>query len=226
MPGLTVSRIDPQAETVRYRTHRMETEGLNLDAEGQAMLEEDLRSPCTGEIAVFQAFSRAIRDATRQFVVMDTAPTGHTLLLLGATDAYHREVPRNLDPHTCHAVTPLMRLQDPAHTKVIITTLAETTPVLEASRLQADLSRAGITPSAWIVNNSLAAARPGFSLLRARAAREWPQIEAIRQGLAARLAVVPLLAVAPVGVERLRALSASAGWRSRQGTLTCLPGGR
>src|SRR5690606_13712168 len=90
LPELTVSRIDPHVETERYRQHVLDTKGKTLDAQGRALLEEDLRSPCTEEIAVFQAFSRIIREAGRKFVVMDTAPTGHTLLLLDATGAYHR----------------------------------------------------------------------------------------------------------------------------------------
>jgi arsenite-transporting ATPase len=91
LANLTVSRIDPQVETERYRQHVLATRGAALDEEGIALLKEDFRSPCTEEIAVFQAFSRAIREAGRKFVVMDTAPTGHTLLLLDATGAYHRE---------------------------------------------------------------------------------------------------------------------------------------
>jgi arsenite-transporting ATPase len=96
LPGLTVSRIDPHAETERYRAHVMATRGAGLDADGRALLEEDLRSPCTEEVAVFQAFSRIVREAGRKFVVMDTAPTGHTLLLLDATGASHREVTRQM----------------------------------------------------------------------------------------------------------------------------------
>lgn len=124
---LTVSRIDPHAETERYRQHVLETKGAQLDDQGRALLEEDLRSPCTEEIAVFQAFSRIIREAGKQFVVMDTAPTGHTLLLLDATGAYHREVARQMQTGA-HYLTPMMQLQDSRQTKVLIATLAETTP--------------------------------------------------------------------------------------------------
>lgn len=205
---LTVSRIDPQAETARYRQHVLDTKGKELDAQGRALLEEDLRSPCTEEIAVFQAFSRAIREAGKKFVVMDTAPTGHTLLLLDATGAYHREVARQMtDPHL-HFTTPMMQLQDPAQTKVLLVTLAETTPVLEAAGLQADLRRAGIEPWAWIVNNSLVAAQPQSPLLRQRAVNELAQIELVATRHAHRTAVVPLLAEEPVGVARLLALTA------------------
>ncbi|HEY8025650.1 MAG TPA: arsenical pump-driving ATPase [Burkholderiaceae bacterium] len=206
LENLTVSRIDPIAETERYRRHVLETKGKDLDAAGRALLEEDLRSPCTEEIAVFQAFSRIIREAGKKFVVMDTAPTGHTLLLLDATGAYHREVARMMTDSHAHFTTPMMQLQDSTQTKVLIVTLAETTPVLEAANLQADLRRAGIEPWAWIVNNSLVAADLRSMLLRQRAFNEVTQINAVAKHYAKRYAVVPLLAQEPVGVERLRQL--------------------
>ena len=203
LQNLSVSRIDPHAETERYREEVLRTRGAKLDAAGRALLEEDLRSPCTEEIAVFQAFSRAIREAGKKFVVMDTAPTGHTLLLLDATGAYHRDVARQIGNTGMHFVTPMMQLQDPKQTKVLLVTLAETTPVLEAENLQSDLLRAGITPWAWIVNNSVAAAQPHSPLLRQRARNELREIDAVATRHAKRYAVVPLLREEPVGVERL-----------------------
>lgn len=207
LDNLAVSRIDPRVETERYRQHVLDTKGAHLDADGRAMLEEDLRSPCTEEIAVFQAFSRIIREAGKKFVVMDTAPTGHTLLLLDATGAYHREVARQMGDTTLHYVTPMMQLQDPKQTKVLLVALAETTPVLEAANLQADLRRAGIEPWAWIINNSVAAAQPHSPLLRQRARNELREIDAVASRHAQRYAVVPLLREEPVGVDRLLGLT-------------------
>lgn len=204
---LTVSRIDPQAETERYRQHVLESKGATLDAQGRALLEEDLRSPCTEEIAVFQAFSRVIREAGKKFVVMDTAPTGHTLLLLDATGAYHREIARQMSGKDMHYTTPMMQLQDAKQTKVLIATLAETTPVLEAANLQSDLRRAGIEPWAWVINNSVAAVQSSSPLLRQRAVNELAQIDLVAHTHADRYAVVPLIQDEPVGVERLRALA-------------------
>lgn len=203
LDNLTVSRIDPHEVTERYREHVLSTKGVNLDAEGRAMLEEDLRSPCTEEIAVFQAFSRIIREAGKKFVVMDTAPTGHTLLLLDATGAYHRDIVRQMGEKGVHFITPMMQLQDPKQTKVMIVTLAETTPVLEAANLQADLKRAGIEPWAWVINNSLAACAPASPLLRQRARNELREIEAVATQHAQRYALVPLMKNEPVGVQRL-----------------------
>ena len=205
LPGLTVSRIDPVAETARYRQHVLDSKGAGLDAEARALLEEDLRSPCTEEIAVFQAFSRIIREAGRQFVVMDTAPTGHTLLLLDATGAYHREVARQMGD--ARYTTPMMLLQDPKRTKALIVTLAETTPVLEAAALQADLRRAGIEPWAWLINQSVAAAMPSSALLQQRARHELTELAHIAERHAGRLALIPLLAEEPVGPARLYALT-------------------
>jgi arsenite-transporting ATPase len=205
--NLTVSRIDPHAETESYRRHVLETKGAKLDAEGRALLEEDLRSPCTEEVAVFQAFSRVIREAGQKFVVMDTAPTGHTLLLLDATGAYHREITRQVTDKRLHVITPMMRLQDEKQTKILLVTLAETTPVLEAAGLQADLRRAGIEPWAWVINNSVAAAHPLSPLLRQRAHNELREIAAVAKHHARRYAVVPLLREEPVGVPHLLELS-------------------
>ena len=204
--GLKVSRIDPAAAIQEYRDHVMTTKGHNLDEEGRAALAEDLLSPCTDEVAVFRQFSRVVQESRRHFVVMDTAPTGHTLLLLDATGSYHREIARQVGS-TMGFVTPLMRLQDPAQTKVLLITLAETTPVLEAQGLQEDLERAGIHPWAWVINNSLAAARPQSPFLQARAAAELPEIAKVR-ALADRVALVPLLAAEPIGEAKLRELAA------------------
>ena len=209
LENLSVSRIDPHTETERYRLHVLETKGAKLDAQGRALLEEDLRSPCTEEIAVFQAFSRIIREAGKKFVVMDTAPTGHTLLLLDATGAYHREIARQMGDKGIHFTTPMMQLQDPKQTKVLLVTLAETTPVLEAANLQDDLRRAGIEPWAWIINNSIAAALTRSPLLLQRAANERREIDAVANVHAQRYALVPLLKDEPVGEKNLRALSQS-----------------
>ena len=209
LENLTVSRIDPHAETLRYQKSILDAQSANLDAKGRALLEEDLRSPCTEEIAVFQAFSRIIREAGKKFVVMDTAPTGHTLLLLDATGAYDREVHRQSVDKEAHVLTPMMQLQDVTQTKVLLVTLAETTPVLEAVNLQTDLRRAGIEPWAWVINNSVAAVPVQSALLQRRAQNELSQIAAVANTHASRYAVVPLLKNEPIGVARLHELAIS-----------------
>jgi arsenite-transporting ATPase len=198
---LVVDRIDPEAERDRYREHVLATKGAGLDEHARALLEEDLRSPCTEEIAVFQALSRVMQESRRKFVVVDTAPTGHTLLLIDATGAYHRDVVRHMSSDV-RVMTPMMRLQDPAQTKMVIVTLPETTPVLEAESLQTDLRRAGIEPWAWVVNSSLAAASPRDPLLVARARQELPHIDRVVRSVP-RVAIIPWVANEPVGSERL-----------------------
>ena len=214
LPGasenLTVGRIDPRVETEQYRQRVLETRGAKLDAEGRALLEEDLRSPCTEEIAVFQAFSRVLREAGRKFVVMDTAPTGHTLLLLDATGAYHRDVLRQTGNKGLHIRTPMMMLQDPKQTRILLVTVAETTPVLEAASLQAELRRAGIEPWAWVINGSVAATATRSPLLRQRAHNELREVDAVATRHARRYAVVPLLKDEPIGEERLLELTGRA----------------
>ncbi len=202
---LRVTRIDPRKATRDYRNHVMATKGAQLDDEGRTKLAEDLRSPCTEEVAVFRAFAAAIREARRTFVIVDTAPTGHTLLLLDATGSYHRDVVRQLGG-TEHLTTPLMMLQDPRLTKVLLVTLPEPTPVLEASILQDDLRRAGIEPWAWVVNNCISASHPESPFLQLRAASETDPLAEVTR-IAARVAVTALQAREPVGSARLARLA-------------------
>jgi arsenite-transporting ATPase len=153
--GLRVSRIDPAAETRAYADEVMRTAGAALDDAGRALLEEDLRSPCTEEIAVFRAFARVVDGGEHGFVVIDTAPTGHTLLLLDAAETYHREVLRKLSDVPEEVRRLLPRLRDTAFTRILLVTLPEATPVHEAAQLERDLERAEIHPFAWVINQSL-----------------------------------------------------------------------
>ena len=202
VPALKVSRIDPKAETEAYRQRALEGARARLDAQGLAVLEEDLRSPCTEEVAVFHAFSRIVSEAQQEIVVMDTAPTGHTLLLLDATGAYHRELIRNFGVKVVS--TPLTRLRDTAYTKVLIVTLPELTPVLEAEQLQAELRRAGIEPFAWVINASLTTADPTAPILVQRAQAELEQIRKVQEHCARPAVVVPWQTEEPVGPQRAR----------------------
>jgi len=203
VPNLSVSRIDPVAEVERYRQEIVEKTGKNLDANGLAMLEEDLLSPCTEEIAVFRAFAQTVDAGKTGFVVLDTAPTGHTILLLDAAEAYHREVMRVQGdmPESVRQLLP--RLRDPAYTRVIITTLAEATPVHEAERLQQDLARAGIKPYAWVINQSLLASGTHDPLLSERGRYEIPFIRKVAEELSPRCALIPWLAEPPIGAKGL-----------------------
>lgn len=204
--GLRVSRIDPVVETEKYQRQVLERAGAGLDAAGRDLLAEDLKSPCTEEVAVFHAFSHLINEARNGFVVIDTAPTGHTLLLLDATGAYHKEVLRTMNKEAGRITTPMMRLRDPDYTRVVIVTLAEPTPVLEAGRLQEDLRRAGIEPYAWVINNSLAATGTSDPILRLRAAAESEHINKIAHELAQRAFIAPWSVEDPHGPESLKEL--------------------
>lgn len=211
LPNLKVGRIDPRVETQAYIDKIMATRGRDLDEQGKALLLEDLQSPCTEEVAVFHAFSRVVSEARSAFVVLDTAPTGHSLLLMDATGAYHRQMVQQYEgtASAAHITTPLMRLQDASLTHVIIVTLPEVTPVSQAAALQEDLRRAKIEPYAWVINKSLAASGTTDPLLVARLGGERAQLARIANGLATRTFVLPWLPQSPVGVQALGALVAS-----------------
>ncbi|MCC6295126.1 MAG: arsenical pump-driving ATPase [Pseudomonadales bacterium] len=203
LPNLRVSRIDPAAETLAYTAEVIATAGKDLDAAGRALLEEDLRSPCTEEIAVFRAFARTVADGEAGYVVLDTAPTGHTLLLLDATEAYHREVLRHASDMPAEVRELLPRLRDAKFTKVLIVTLPEATPVHEAAYLQEDLRRAKIEPYAWVVNQTFAESGCLDPLLAARGRNERPHIREVAAQHARQMVLVPWVPEEPVGFERL-----------------------
>lgn len=206
--GLRVDRIDPAIETQRYVDKIMASKGAVLDDAERALMREDLRSPCTEEVAVFHAFSRIVAEARSAFVVLDTAPTGHSMLLMDATGAYHRQMVREFEGTAAgRVVTPLMRLQDAQYTKIILVTLAETTPVSQAEALQEDLRRASIEPFAWVINKSILATGTHDPLLRARLSGEAKQIARVTERLARKTFALPWLATPPVGVDALSRLT-------------------
>ncbi|KYF56973.1 arsenical pump-driving ATPase [Sorangium cellulosum] len=192
--GIRVSCIDPVLETRAYADEVMRTAGASLDAAGRALLEEDLRSPCTEEIAVFRAFARVVDQGEHGFVVIDTAPTGHTLLLLDAAESYHREVLRTSGSAPEEVRRLLPRLRDAEFTKILLVTLPEATPVHEAAALQRDLERAQIRPFAWVINQSLLLLSVTDPVLVRRRANEG-RFHAEVRDLASRVAVVPWAAL-------------------------------
>jgi arsenite-transporting ATPase len=205
--GLSVGRIDPKVETQKYVDKIVASRAPTLTEDEKALLIEDLRSPCTEEVAVFHAFSRVVSQARTSFVVLDTAPTGHSLLLMDATGAYHRQMIREFKGSASdHIVTPLMRLQDADYTKIILVTLPEATPVSQAAALQDDLRRAKIEPFAWVVNKSLLATDTDDLLLRARLDSERKQMTRVADQTNHAVIVVPWSAEPPVGVAALKRL--------------------
>lgn len=207
LPNLTVSRIDPAAETAKYSAEVLKQAGTGLDAQGKSLLEEDLRSPCTEEIAVFRAFADAVATGADKFVVLDTAPTGHTVLLLDSALAYHREVTRQSSAMPEAVQNLLPRLRDTNFTRVLIVTLPEATPVHEAAALQRDLRRAGIEPHAWVINQVLSPLPITDPVMKQRQAHEQQYLREVQERLATRVAMIPWQIEPPTGLDRLSGLS-------------------
>ncbi len=210
MEGLTLSKIDPAVETAAYTAKVMAEQSAHLDDSARALLEEDLRSPCTEEIAVFRAFAREVAKGEKGFVVLDTAPTGHTLLLLDASQAYQRELERQTGASQPEEVLRLLeRLRDPQYTSMILVAVPEATPIHEAAALQEDLRRAQIEPFAWVMNQSLLRCGTCDPLLMRREEAEHRYLTEVTQKHAKRVALLPWQAEEPVGVAALLELSES-----------------
>lgn len=202
--NLSISRIDPKKEVEAYKTEVLSNVSGDLDEEALAYIEEDLNSPCTEEIAVFRAFAEVVAKAEDEIVVIDTAPSGHTLLLLDAAQSFHKELARSTGEIPASVKELLPRLRNPEETSVVIVTLAEATPVLEASRLQDDLKRADITPKWWLINQSLYATETRDPVLKGRAKSETGWIHKVSNELSDRCAIVPLMSDDRTGYEELR----------------------
>ncbi|SFB37393.1 arsenical pump-driving ATPase [Clostridium frigidicarnis] len=170
--GITLSSIDEKEELKKYQQEVLSKARETMNEEDIAYVEEDLRSPCTQEIAVFRAFAEIVEKSENEVVVIDTAPTGHTLLLLDSTESYHKEIQRSQGdiPESVKKLLPTLR--NPEETEVIIVTLAETTPVHEALRLESDLKRADIKSKWWLINSSLYATNTTNEVLKAKASHE------------------------------------------------------
>ncbi|EEL47920.1 MULTISPECIES: arsenical pump-driving ATPase [Bacillus cereus group] len=204
--NITISRIDPKVEVENYRKEVIEQAKETVDEEGLAYLEEDLRSPCTEEIAVFRALADIVEKANDEIVVIDTAPTGHTLLLLDAAQTYHKEIARSSGEVPRSVKNLLPRLRNPEETSVVIVTLAEATPVHEASRLQGDLKRADITPKWWVINQSFYATHTSDPVLRGRAQSEVQWIQAVQKESQNNCVIIPWQSEDIIGYEKLKAL--------------------
>ncbi|WP_172197490.1 arsenical pump-driving ATPase [Saccharibacillus qingshengii] len=205
IPRLTLSRIDPKVEIENYQQEMMSQQN-HLDEESLAYLEEDLKSPCTEEIAIFRAFAELVQRSQDEIVVIDTAPTGHTLLLLDASNEYHKEIERStlVMPDSVRQLLP--RLRNPQETSVLIITLAEATPYYEAIRLQEDLQRAHIPVKGWVINQSLAATGTQDPVLGGRSAAEAQWTRKIEAASGRSCALIPWTSAELSGARKLRQL--------------------
>jgi len=205
--NMTISRIDPKVEVEKYQQEIVEASKHELDEESIAYLEEDLRSPCTEEIAVFRAFANIVEKANDEIIVIDTAPTGHTLLLLDATHAYHKEMKRATEEVPVAVQQLLPRLKNPKETTVVIVTLAEATPVHEANRLHNDLNRANISPKWWVINQSLYAPHTVDPILHGRSVSEIEWIKEVEKNSDNNYVIIPWKIKNPVGYEMIKELT-------------------
>jgi len=199
--GITISSIDEKKELERYKEEVLSRARETMSEDDLAYVEEDLRSPCTQEIAVFRAFAEIVEKSENEVVVIDTAPTGHTLLLLDSTQSYHREIQRSQGDIPDSVKKLLPRLRNEKDTEVIIVTLAEATPVHEAMRLLTDLNRAGIHNKWWVINSSFYAADTTNTILKVKASNEVQWINKVYEISRGNFAVIKWLPEEVIGEQ-------------------------
>ncbi|MEK5431597.1 arsenical pump-driving ATPase [Lysinibacillus sp. FSL R7-0073] len=204
--NLTISRIDPKAEVANYEAEVLAKASETMNEEGLAFVKEDLASPCTEEIAVFRAFANVVENHQDEVIIIDTAPTGHTLLLLDATEAYHREISRSQGDIPPAVSNLLPRLRDASYTSVAIVTLPEATPVYEASRLQEDLQRAGLSVDWWVVNQTFSSIYTTSPTLIQKQQAEMKWLKEVRSISNNQFVAIPWVKTPPVGTQGLHEL--------------------
>lgn len=204
--NLTISRIDPKAEVANYEAEVLAKASETMNEEGLAFVKEDLASPCTEEIAVFRAFANVVENHQDEVIIIDTAPTGHTLLLLDATEAYHREISRSQGDIPLAVTNLLPRLRDASYTSVAIVTLPEATPVYEASRLQEDLHRAGLNVDWWVVNQTFSSIYTTSPTLIKKQQAETKWLKEVRYISNNQFVAIPWVKTPPVGTQGLHEL--------------------
>ncbi|MFF2176172.1 arsenical pump-driving ATPase [Lysinibacillus sp. NPDC058147] len=204
--NVTVSRIDPKVEVANYEAEVLAKASETMNEEGLAFVKEDLASPCTEEIAVFRAFANVVENHQDEVIIIDTAPTGHTLLLLDATEAYHREISRSQGEIPPAVSNLLPRLRDASYTSVAIVTLPEATPVFEATRLQEDLQRAGLSVDWWVVNQTFSSIETTSPTLIQKQQAETKWLEEIKSISNNQFVAIPWVKIPPVGTKGLHEL--------------------
>ncbi len=189
---LIIEKIDPKYETQKHIKRVIKQNEDKLSNEDMALLKEELNSPCIEEIAIFEAFATTVNKAKERFVVLDTAPTGHTLMLLDASSAYHKELSKNVQEEKSEELRALIpALKDKKFTKILLLALAEATPTHEAKALQEDLQRASIQPYAWVINRSFALCKTNNNILKHKALNELKYINEIKNTLSEKVVISP-----------------------------------
>ncbi|MGA3599805.1 arsenical pump-driving ATPase [Lysinibacillus agricola] len=204
--NVTVSRIDPKVEVANYEAEVLAKASETMNEEGLAFVKEDLASPCTEEIAVFRAFANVVENHQDEVIIIDTAPTGHTLLLLDATEAYHREISRSQGDIPPAVSNLLPRLRDANYTSVAIVTLPEATPVFEATRLQEDLQRAGLSVDWWVVNQTFSSIETTSPTLIQKQQAETKWLQEVKSISNNQFVAIPWVKTPPVGTKGLHEL--------------------
>jgi arsenite-transporting ATPase len=216
--GLWAVNIDQKTAVEEYRRKIMDdarTSGYNDEL--LASLEEELESPCTEEIAIFEQFANLLNEPGWDYFVLDTAPTGHTLRLLELPFEYKKQLDMKLKGNTTatdnsQANTKIealiKRLKNPEQASFLLVAYPEFTPIHESHRAMKDLERVGINVQGIFLNHILQRSdcQNGFAMDRWKLQQHYLHIA--REIYNPKpLFAIPLQPSEIIGIEKVKKLS-------------------
>ena len=218
-PDLWAVKIDPKTAAETYKARILEDARKRGRPESAiAVMEEELNSPCTEEMAAFDKFIEYASQPDWQAVVFDTAPTGHTLRLLELPIDWSKQIDvkvfASVDASAADDVAKkrfaqvIDMMRDQEQSTFAFVMYPEATPILEAWRAARELETVGIRPSLVVANFVIPPERASTPFVRARRAMQEKYLAEIGERFGLPLVQIPLLPREVKGVAMLSRLAA------------------
>lgn len=203
-PNLWAVNIDPKAAAETYKARILEDARRRGRPESAiAVMEEELNSPCTEEMAAFDKFIEYASLDEWQAVIFDTAPTGHTLRLLELPVDWSKQLDvkifASVDASAADDVAKqrfakvIDMMRDPQQSTFAFVMYPEATPILEAWRAARELGTVGIQPGLVVANQVIPPHEADTPFTQARRSMQEKYLSDIAGRFGLPLVQIPLL---------------------------------
>lgn len=217
--NLFAMELDPDKATEEYKEKTLSPLRGLIPIESFKVLEEQLNSPCTAEMASFDRFTDFLQEPEFEIVIFDTAPTGHTLRLLELpvewSGVIEKAAKSESGGQTCIGPAAalaeskekfdraLAGIRNPKQTTFIFVLRPEVTPIYEAKRAISELEKLGITSQELIVNGIYPKSGCDNPFMLRRFAKQQEFLNQIKQVFSLPTTLMELEAGEIIGKENL-----------------------